>query len=189
MGTPMDNLNQRLVKTSVKKETQKDHIYHDIKEDEKEYAYAYADVKANTVPEDTGKHGLKGLIELHAQPVNGGRVHDDKSHYPSDSTDYAYACPSEITDQPIITGEHVYATSVSGSMPQRANETEDKNENEGWKDNEIYVAENNVDFNENQEGWADNSIYADSDKVSKVKGQRDEDEGWKDNVVYSTNGK
>ena len=186
----MDRLNPRLDNPPGTEETEKAHIYHDIKDDEKEYAYAYAHVKSNSVPDDTrGKHDSKGLIVIHPESEYEGLAHEDKNHYPSHLSDYAYAYSSKIRIDPIA-GEHVNANSVTIRMPLRGNhETEAKHENEGWKDNEIYVTESNDEVQESQEGWADNQIYADSDKVSKVKGDRDEDEGWEDNVVYASNGK
>ena len=181
-----DRITPRQPQTSGKEETQTDDIYHDIKEDEQEYAYA--DVKSNTVPDDTLKLDANGLVVIYAKSENGGSAQDHKSHYPSDSTDYAYACSSEITDQH-TDDYYVYATSDSVRMPQRTNEIEANNETEGWEDNGIYATENNVEVKENLEGWEDNSIYADSEKGPEVKGQNDDDEVWKNNVVYGSNRK
>ena len=115
-----------------------------------------------------------------------GRAHEDKSNDSSHSTDYAYACSSKITNQP-IDYSYAYVTTDSVSKPQRDNESETNNENEGWEDNKIYVTENDVEVKVSQEGWEDNVIYADSDKGTEVKGQNDDEQGQNDNVVSITN--
>ena len=179
-----DRLPPRLPQTLGKQETPNDDIYHDIKEDEQQYTYI--DLNSNTVLDDKQKHDAEeGLIVIYAKSEYGGRAQDHESHYPSDATDYAYACPSEITEQP-IDNDYIYATSDSVSMPQQANETY---ETEGLKDNEIYATDNNVEVRDNQEGWEENLIYVDTDKGPEVKGQNIENEGWEDNVVYAANEK
>ena len=187
--TSPDRPTPRLPQTLGKQESpQNDDIYHSIKENEQEYAYA--DVESNTISDNTKKHDSKNLIVVYAQSEYGGRAYNEKGHYPTDSTDYAYACSSKITDQS-IDDDYVYATSDFVTTPQLVNETEANNDNEGWENNEIYAKENknNVEVKENQEGWEDNSIYADSDKGPEVKSQDNEDEGWEDNLVYTSNGK
>ena len=122
---------------------------------------------------------------IYAKSEYGGRAQDHESQHLSDSTDYAYASSSEITDQP-IDNDYAYATSDSVYIPQQANKTAD---NEGWEDNNIYATDYNDEVKVNQEGWEDNTIYAASDEGHDLKGQNVEDEGWEDNVVYATNGK
>ena len=176
----------------------KDEIYFDTNEDKNEYAYA--DAKSNALHDDTGKdvQDTNDLVEIYAKSEYGGRVQVDPTFCPCESTDYAYATPSEITNQHKnnnsdkhdpsndLSNDYIYANCVSVTDLQRTNQTEASNENEGWEDNEIYAVEKNVEIKEDQEGWADNSIYANSDKGPDTKVTNDEDEGWEDNVVYST---
>ena len=175
----------------------KDEIYFDINEDENEYAYA--DAKSNALHDDTRKdvQNTEDLVEIYAKSEYGGCVQEDPTFRPYESTDYAYAVSNEISYQQKnnsdkhdpsndLSNDNVYANCDTASYPQRANQTEASNENEGWEDNEIYAVEKSVEIKEDQEGWADNSIYANSDKGPDTKVTNDEDEGWEDNVVYST---
>ena len=111
-----------------KQETQNDDIYHNIKEGEQKYAYA--NVNSNTVSEETQREDANELIVIYAKSEYGGRPYEGNSNDPSPSTDYAYACSSETTDQ-LFDDNYAYATSDSVGMPQRANKTEANNENEG----------------------------------------------------------